>query len=129
MTARIHQVTFDCPDPATLSAFWSEVTGWREDPDDPNLPEHTEWGLRNPAGGPGLLFIKTGGGKTAKNRLHFDIIPTDRTRDEEVERLLELGATVFEDHRKPDGPGWVTMLDPEGNEFCVERSDEEKQAK
>jgi catechol 2,3-dioxygenase-like lactoylglutathione lyase family enzyme len=23
--------------------------------------------------------------------------------------------------RRPDGRGWVTLLDPEGNEFCVER--------
>lgn len=129
MTARIHQVTFDCPDPASLSAFWSEVTGWREDPDDPNLADHTYWGLLNPDGGPGLLFIKTDGSKTAKNRLHFDIAPTDRTRDEEVERLLTLGATQLEDHRKLDGSGWVYMLDPDGNEFCVERSAAEKQPK
>jgi hypothetical protein len=33
---------------------------------------------------------------------------------------------VFEDHRKPDGTGWVTMGDPEGNEFCVERSAAER---
>jgi catechol 2,3-dioxygenase-like lactoylglutathione lyase family enzyme len=129
MTARIHHLTFDCPDPATLSAFWSEVTGWREDPEDPNLPEHTEWALRNPDGGGNLLFIKTDGSKGEKNRLHLDVIPTDRTRDEEVERLLKLGATEFEDHRRPDGSGWVTLCDPDGNEFCVERSDAEKQPK
>jgi hypothetical protein len=48
-------------------------------------------------------------------RIHLDIMPTDRTRDEEVERLKGLGATKYEDHRKPDGTGWVTMADPEGN--------------
>jgi hypothetical protein len=62
-----------------------------------------------------------------KNRLHLDLVP-ETTRDEEVERLLKLGATLFEDHRKPDGTGWVTLLDPEGNEFCVERSKAEKAA-
>src|SRR2546423_9822851 len=43
-----------------------------------------------------------------------------------VERLKGLGATKYEDHRKPDGTGWVTMADPEGNLFCVERSAAER---
>jgi hypothetical protein len=43
-----------------------------------------------------------------------------------VERVLGLGATVHEDHRTPEGQGWVTLLDPEGNEFCIERSAAER---
>jgi hypothetical protein len=46
----------------------------------------------------------------------------DRSRNAEVERLKGVGATVYEDHRKPDGTGWVTMADPVGNLLCVERS-------
>ena len=46
--------------------------------------------------------------------------------DEEVARLLGVGATLVEDHRKADGAGWVTLADPEGNEFCVERSARER---
>jgi hypothetical protein len=61
-------------------------------------------------------------GKMVKNRMHLDLLPTARTRDEEVQRLLGIGATLVEDHRKADGAGWVTLADPEGNEFCVERS-------
>jgi hypothetical protein len=34
---------------------------------------------------------------------------------------------VYEDHRTADGRGWVTMLDTEGNEFCVERGEAERQ--
>lgn len=49
-------------------------------------------------------------------------MPTNGNRDDEVKRSLGVGATVYEDHRKPDGIGWVTMADPEGNLFCVERS-------
>ncbi len=74
------------------------------------------------AEGVALLFIAVPEGKTVKNRIHFDIQPTDRSRDEEVERLLSLGATLVADHRRPDGSGWVTLADIEGNEFCVERS-------
>jgi len=53
-------------------------------------------------------------------------MPTVRTRDEEVERLKGIGATEYEDHRKPDGTGWVTVADPEGNLFYVERSAAER---
>ena len=52
--------------------------------------------------------------------------PTDRTRDDEVTRLLELGATLIDDRRNPDGTGWAVLGDPEGNEFCVERSAAER---
>ncbi|GAB2948226.1 hypothetical protein GCM10027280_41200 [Micromonospora polyrhachis] len=53
-------------------------------------------------------------------------MPTNGSRDDEVERLKGLDATEYEDHRKPDGTGWVTMADPEGNLFCVERSATER---
>ena len=57
-----------------------------------------------------------------------DLAPTDRTRDEEVDRLRALGATEIADRRRPDGTGWVVFADPEGNEFCVLRSDAERAA-
>ena len=43
----------------------------------------------------------------------------NRTRDEEVDRVLELGASLVADRRNADGSGWVVLADPEGNEFCV----------
>jgi hypothetical protein len=64
----------------------------------------------------------------APNRVHLDLLPTQRTRDEEVTRLLGIGATLVADHREPDGTGWVVLADPEGNEFCVERSLKERVA-
>jgi Glyoxalase-like domain len=66
--------------------------------------------------------------KTVKNRVHLDLEPDDRTRDQEVERLLGIGATLVDDQRRPDGRGWVVLADPEGNEFCVERSPAERAA-
>jgi predicted enzyme related to lactoylglutathione lyase len=65
-------------------------------------------------------------GKSVKNRIHLDVQPVDRTRDEEVEWLVGIGASIVADHRQPDGTGWVVMADPEGNEFCVERSAAER---
>jgi predicted enzyme related to lactoylglutathione lyase len=71
-----------------------------------------------------LLFERVPEGKSVKNRVHIDIRP-GRSRDEEVERLLRLGASLVADHRQPDGAGWVVLADPEGNEFCVERAEAE----
>jgi Glyoxalase-like domain len=128
MTARVRNITFDCANPSALAGFWSQVTGYREDPEDPNLPEDQEAALVGPDGQANLLFIRVPEAKTVKNRVHVDLMPTDRTRDEEVARLLGLGATLVADHRRPDGTGWAVLADPEGNEFCVERSAAERAA-
>jgi hypothetical protein len=128
MALRISHLSFDAHDACAQSVWWAELLGFAEDPDDPNLPGHEECMIFSPDGTTRLLFIEVPEGKTLKNRLHLDLVPTDRTRDEEVERVLGLGATVFDDLRKPDGTGWVTFADPEGNEFCVLRSAAERAA-
>jgi predicted enzyme related to lactoylglutathione lyase len=123
MTTRVHNVTFDCSDARKLADFWSALTGWNvyydDDPEVVVAPHFPNEGLQ-------LLFIPVPEGKTAKNRVHLDLHPTDCTRDEQVTRALERGATVIADHRKDDGSGWVTLADPEGNEFCIERSTAER---
>jgi len=124
MTLRIRLITFDCADPYLLAGFWSQVTGYQEDPENSNHPEDPEGALLAPDGSATLLFIKVPEGKVVKNRVHLDLAPPDstpETRDREVERVLALGATLVEDHRRPDRTGWVTLADPEGNEFCIER--------
>lgn len=69
----------------------------------------------DPQSGHQILFIEVPDLTPGKNRLHFDLRPREGTRDEEVERLLGVGATVVADRRDPDGRGgWVTMADPEG---------------
>jgi predicted enzyme related to lactoylglutathione lyase len=130
MTSRVRWIDFDCADPYAVASFWAEVTGLRQDPDD--KPGDEECALLSGADvlEGGMLFQRVPEGKIGEprtgRRIHLDIVPTDRTRDEEVERLKSLGATEYEDHRKPDGTGWVTMADPEGNLFCVERSAAER---
>jgi predicted enzyme related to lactoylglutathione lyase len=123
----VRSITVDCADPYRQALFWSEVTGWQEDPGDPNNPGDPEGRIVSPQGF-SLLFIPVPEGKTVKNRVHLDLIPAVRSRDEEVTRLLTIGASLVGDHRSPDGTGWVTMADPEGNEFCVERSARERGA-
>lgn len=128
MTARLRHVTVDCARWEPLVEFWSQALDFVEDPDNPNIPGDPEGLLISPRQDLGLLFIPVPESKSVKNRLHLDVVPTDRTRDEEVDRLLGLGATQVADHREPDGSGWVVLADPEGNEFCVERSDAERAA-
>ena len=56
--------------------------------------------------------------KVAKNRIHFDLSPVDGSHDEEVTRLLALGAT-HADVGQTGKETWTVLADPEGNEFCV----------
>ena len=124
MTCRISHTTVDAHDAYHQSVWWSEVLSMYEDPEDPNEPGHEECTIFSADGRTRILFIEVPDDKQVKNRIHFDLRPVTGTRDEEVERLTNLGATVVADRRRPDG-GWVTMADPEGNEFCVLRGDEE----
>lgn len=124
MASSLHNVTVDCADAPALARFWADVLGWQIFSDDD--PEVLIAPSFPPQHHPTMLFIPVPEGRTAKNRMHLDLQPTDRTRDEEVERLLALGAAVVEDHRGENGLGWVWMSDPEGNDFCVERGAAER---
>jgi predicted enzyme related to lactoylglutathione lyase len=114
MSSFILNITVDCADPERVARFWAAVTGW---------PATREWqddyAVGTADGSPRLYFVPVPEPKTVKNRVHLDIVPDDRSQDEEVARLTGIGASVISD-RRPD-VGWVIMADPEGNEFDVER--------
>ncbi len=123
MSSRVRHITFDTKDPYTLGSFWAQVVGGRlqddDFPGDPGALVTTDDGLA-------LLFEQNPDEKQVKNRVHLDLQPSERTRDEEVAWLQTIGAVVYDDQRRADGTGWVVMRDPEGNEFCVERSAAER---
>lgn len=124
MASSIHNVSFDALDAYGLAQFWSEVVGKPVyDVDNPGDPEVAI----DMGDGSNLFFQQVPETKTIKNRVHVCLRP-DTTRDAEVARLEKLGAKIFDDRRDPDGTGWVVMQDPEGNEFCVERSAAERAA-
>ena len=122
MASKLTELAIDCADPSGLARFWCSVLGYEvQDEADgtvtigsPLVPEG-----RNRPGPvpPTLTFARVPEGRACKNRLHLDLSPADREQDEEVRRLLGLGA------RPADvGQGevsWVVLADPEGNEFCV----------
>ena len=113
MSAFIKYVTFDCENPRSLSAFWSEVTGYQpvaEEDDFAALAAPDQRGIR------GILFWKVPEPKTSKSRMHVDLATRDP--EGEIERLVGLGAQRIE-YREGNGASWTVMLDPEGNEFCI----------
>jgi predicted enzyme related to lactoylglutathione lyase len=60
--------------------------------------------------------------RVVKNRVHLDLVSADA--DAEAKRLTGLGASVLATY-----PGWITLADPEGNEFCIQRSEPSATAK
>jgi Glyoxalase-like domain len=130
MTSFVSHTTIDCHDAYSLSEWWKAVLGYVDLEDDPNEPGHEECMIRDPETGHHLLFIEVPDEKSVKNRIHLDLRPRTGTRDEEVERLVAHGATQVADHRdiRGDGTGWVVLTDPEGNEFCILRSEAERAA-
>jgi predicted enzyme related to lactoylglutathione lyase len=124
MPSSVLNVSVDCADPYQLCRFWSEVTGKPIPEEDQPGDDEVGFELND---GTTLLFLRVPGPKTVKNRLHLCLQP-DIARDEEISRILGLGATLVNDLRNPDGTGWAVLADPEGNEFCVLRSAAERAA-
>lgn len=120
MASSVSHTTIDCRNAYELSEWWKPVLGYADIEGDPNEPGHEECMIRDPESGHQVLFIEVEEPAPGK-RWHFDVRPRERPRDEEVAWLLEYGATQVADHRGIYGPGsgWVTLADPEGNQFCV----------
>ena len=124
MVSVLQNVAIDCADAYELARFWSRVTGRPLHPEDKPGDRETQVLL---AEGPVLHFNQVPEAKAIKNRIHLCLRP-ETSRDQEVDRLLRLGAVFVADHRNPDGSGWAVLADPEGNEFCVLRSESDRAA-
>ena len=135
------QVAIDCSSPHELADWWAEALGWQvAAQDEAFIRRMVEEGhatdeqtvrhrgalvwksvtaLNSPdPGRPRLLFQRAAEAKTIKNRLHLDVRVGAERREAEVARLVALGATEL--WRASQGPvEWVTLADPEENEFCV----------
>ncbi|MBK1783009.1 VOC family protein [Prauserella cavernicola] len=122
MASKFTELAIDCADPRRLAGFWCSVLDYVVQDEEDGLvtigPPEVPEGRNHPGPiPPTLTFARVPEGKSVKNRVHIDVNPTDRSRDDEVRRLLELGA-----RRSDVGQGdetWIVLTDPEGNEFCV----------
>jgi len=124
VTSKLTEIAIDCADPQALARFWCSVLGYDVQDEEeegvvtigsPLAPEGRERPGPVP---PTLTFARVPEGKVVKNRLHLDVNPTDRDQDAEVQRVLDLGAR-HADVGQTGEESWVTLADPEGNEFCV----------
>ena len=139
------QIAVDAAEPQALADWWAETLGWVVEPSDEAFirkmiaagyatdedtithngamvwrdgaairhPDELNGGTR-----PRILFQLVPEAKSVKNRVHLDLRVGEQNVEAEVAKLTERGATYL--HKASQGPHWwVTMADPEGNEFCV----------
>jgi hypothetical protein len=128
MTVKIACITFDCADALTVARFWSAAL---DRPLDPNASSDFASigfaGRRDTVGwtqverndDPTWMFARVPEPKTAKNRVHLDLMAPDP--DAEIARLVELGGTRVAD-KEEYGYTWTLMADPEGNEFDLAKA-------
>jgi hypothetical protein len=139
------QLAVDAQRPHDLADWWAQTLGWVVEPIDEafirqmiaegyasedDTTTHNGalvWrdgaAIRHPESLSGLarpriLFQRVPEPKATKNRWHLDVHVGEHNLKAQVASLSERGATVL--HEGSQGPNsWVTMADPEGNEFCV----------
>ena len=116
MTSRIAVIAIDAIEPRVVADFWCEVLGWQVTDEDDTLvsitPPDGSW--------PTIDVVKVPEKKSVKNRLHLDLRADGNSTEDELERLLALGARRTDVGQGPDVT-WVVLSDPEGNEFCLLR--------
>jgi len=116
MPVRLHHIVIDTHDLPRLAQFWTQALGWKI----LSEREH-EIIIGTDENAPvGICFMPVTDRKTVKNRVHLDITTAAEDRDQEIERLLALGARRA-DIGQTGAESWTVLADPEGNEFCVIR--------
>lgn len=126
--ARLKDIVIDCTHPASLARFWADALhGYSVAPYDAaeiarlhalgidDIEDDPTVLVDGPAGAPRVFLQRVPEGRVGKNRLHLDLTADDPNA--ELVRLLELGASMLADRRSSEH--WVTLADPEGNEFCL----------
>lgn len=139
------QVVMDCHDPDSLAHFWADALGYELDAPPEGFSSWQDWlraqgipesewnsasAIHDPAGvGPRVYFQRVPEKKVVKNRVHLDLnvgggrsAPEEERRrriDAEAERLAGLGARRLRSFNER-GEYWVTLQDPQGNEFDLQ---------
>jgi Glyoxalase-like domain len=114
MPSRLSSIAIDSAAPRALADFWCAVLGWQ-------IVEQSDEVVSIAAADrtwPVIDFLPVPERKTAKNRLHLDLRADGVNTNDELLRLIELGALPVNVGQSADAP-WVVLADPEGNEFCL----------
>ena len=108
MPVRLRHIVVDAHDLPALARFWTQALGWKV------LSERENeivigTGENTPAG---LCFMPVTEPKTVKNRVHIDLTSSAADRDQEIDRLLALGARRV-DIGQAGAESWTVLADPE----------------
>lgn len=111
MALALGMITTDSTDPLPLAQWWAKQL------DGEVVAENDGWFVivATPSGN--LAFQRVHDVTPGKNRVHLDLVTTQDLR-REARRLAEAGARLIEE-RTEGGANWVTLADPQGNEFCI----------
>ncbi|MEV0617395.1 VOC family protein [Nonomuraea sp. NPDC050404] len=124
MTA-IGQLSVGVTDDVRAGEFWRQALGYVRRP--PRF-EGDDWIVLEPPPGVGGVALAMDVSESPAEefpRIHLDLNAGDRDLDEEVDRLVALGAQRvdwphYPEDAQPEIPPYVVLADPEGNRFCVE---------
>ncbi|MFD3512980.1 VOC family protein [Streptomyces sp. NPDC058657] len=110
MRARIDEIVFDCSDPAALVRFWASLIGGEP------VDRSADWSYIDVPDFTRVAFQRVPEGKSAKNRLHIDLVAEDIPAFSA--EAVALGATLSGGIVTQEVGSFQVLLDPEGNEFC-----------
>ncbi|MDH3600939.1 MAG: VOC family protein [Candidatus Tectomicrobia bacterium] len=107
------QVVLDVGDIERAATFWGALLDQEPSPPRANGQYVTVGALADTIW---LVLQCVPEGKTIKNRVHLDFTVADV--DAAVQRILALGGKIIREVHEGGGH-FVTMADPDGNEFCL----------
>jgi catechol 2,3-dioxygenase-like lactoylglutathione lyase family enzyme len=114
MKLQIGSIVIRCYEFDEMMAFWQEALHYV-----PRYPPESGWViLRDPEGrGPNISLDRVPERRSGKRGwIHLDLYTPNQ--EEEVERLVRLGAERYPWRYKPDDD-FVVLRDPDDNLFCV----------
>jgi hypothetical protein len=107
MPVRLHHIVIDAHDLPGLARFWTQVLGWKI-----LSGRESEIVIGTGENAPaGMCFMPVTDPRTVKNRVHLDLTSSAADRDQEIGRLLALGARRPASDRPALSPGpfWPTQ--------------------
>jgi catechol 2,3-dioxygenase-like lactoylglutathione lyase family enzyme len=101
MPVQLHHIVVDAHDLPALARFWTQALGWKV-----LSQRENEIVIGTDQNAPiGMCFMPVTGPKTVKNRVHLDLASSAADRDQEIDRLLALGARRVDMGRPALSPG------------------------
>jgi predicted enzyme related to lactoylglutathione lyase len=111
MPSRFDLVTLDVADPERMAAFWCAALDLHET----EREDGDRWIVLSSADGTPRLGLQRG--TPIRGSIHLDLACSPEEFDDEVTRLVSLGATTTRSPRIEDYGSIANLADPEGNPF------------